>query len=135
MRDFSVDKIFAALSKMPAKAESFLREGTINGVNFTDADGFPMQFNPDTACGGSGFLGETCDFDATFKRQPGWPAPVELSTFNHVRMVVKDIDSTIAWYTKADGHEATRVRLWLGSKKDNSAHGGQARNLSWLNKG
>lgn len=101
MRDFSVDKIFAALSKMPAKAESFLREGkTINGVNFTDPDGFPMQFNPDTACGGSGFLGETCDMDATVKRQADWPAPVELSTFNHVRMVVKDIDSTIAWYGK-----------------------------------
>ncbi|RXU00340.1 hypothetical protein B1F73_09955 [Pseudomonas syringae] len=118
IRDFSVDKIFAALSKMPAKAESVLREGkTINGVNFTDPDGFPMQFNPDTACGGNGFLGETCDMDATVKRQPDWPAPVELSTFNHVRMVVKDIDSAIAWYTKLTDMKPHVFDLDYGGKR------------------
>ena len=58
VQDFNVDRILRALSEMAAPAQAVLREGkTINGVNFDDPDGFPLQFNPVNACGGGGFLG------------------------------------------------------------------------------
>src|SRR3989449_7457845 len=53
VEDFNVDRILRALSEMQAPAQAVLREGkTINGVNFDDPDGFPLQFNPVNACGG-----------------------------------------------------------------------------------
>ena len=62
VEDFNVDRILRALSEMQASAQAVLREGkTINGVNFDDPDGFPLQFNPINACGGGGFLGDVCD--------------------------------------------------------------------------
>src|SRR2546426_11138778 len=62
VEDFNVDGILRALSEMQAPAQAVLREGkTINGVNFDDPDGFPLQFNPVNACGGGGFLGDVCD--------------------------------------------------------------------------
>src|SRR5262245_6384529 len=101
IEDFNVDRILRALSEMQAPAQAVLREGkTINGVNFDDPDGFPLQFNPLNACGGSGFLGDVCDKSAQAPRQPGDPSPIPVRTLNHVRLVVPNLQRTFEWYLK-----------------------------------
>jgi len=99
--DFNIDRILRALSEMEAPAQAVLREGkTINGVNFDDPDGVPLQFNPANACGGGGFLGDMCDASARAVRPPGAPAPIPVKTLNHVKLMVPDLPRTVAWYTK-----------------------------------
>jgi catechol 2,3-dioxygenase-like lactoylglutathione lyase family enzyme len=99
--DFNVDRILRALSEMGAPAQAVLREGrTINGVNFDDPDGVPLQFNPVNACGGGGFLGDVCDASAQVVRLPGAPPPIPVRTLNHVRLMVPNVERTMAWYLK-----------------------------------
>jgi catechol 2,3-dioxygenase-like lactoylglutathione lyase family enzyme len=101
IEDFNVDRILRALSEMQAPAQAVLREGkTINGVNFDDPDGFPLQFNPVTACGGGGFLGDVCDAKAQAVRPPGAPPAIPVKTLNHVRMVVPNLQRALAWHLK-----------------------------------
>src|SRR5437667_11755261 len=101
VEDFNVDRILRALSEMQAPAQAVLREGkTINGVNFDDPDGFPLQFNPVNACGGGGFLGDVCDRSARADRQPGDPPPIPVRTLNHVRLTVPVVRRTLEWYLK-----------------------------------
>ncbi len=101
VEDFNVDRILRALSEMQAPAQAVLREGkTINGVNFDDPDGFPLQFNPLNACGGGGFLGDVCDKSAQAARQPGAPPPIPVRTLNHVRLIVPNLQRALAWYLK-----------------------------------
>ena len=101
IEDFSVDRILRALSEMQAPAQAVLREGkTINGVNFDDPDGFPLQFNPVNACGGGGFWGDVCDKSAQASRLPGDPAPIAVRTLNHVRLIVPNVQRTLDWYLK-----------------------------------
>jgi len=101
VEDFNVDNILRALSEMEAPAQAVLREGkTINGVNFDDPDGVPLQFNPVNACGGGGFLGDVCDGAAQAMRPPGAPPPVPVKTLNHVRLIVPNVQRTIDWYLK-----------------------------------
>lgn len=101
VEDFNVDRILRALSEMQAPAQAVLREGkTINGVNFDDPDGFPLQFNPVNACGGGGFLGDVCDVSAQATRPPGAPPPIPVRTLNHVRLIVPNVRRTIDWYLK-----------------------------------
>ena len=96
--DFNVDRILRALAEMQAPAQAVLREGkTINGVNFDDPDGFPLQFNPVNACGGGGFLGDMCDVTAQAARQPDAPPPIPVRTLNHVRLMVPNIQRTLDW--------------------------------------
>jgi catechol 2,3-dioxygenase-like lactoylglutathione lyase family enzyme len=99
--DFNVDKILRALSEMEAPAQAVLREGkTINGVNFDDPDGVPLQFNPVDACGGGGFLGNVCDTSARAVRPAGAPPPIPVRTLNHVRLIVPNVQRTLDWYLK-----------------------------------
>ncbi len=99
IEDFDVQRIFAALGEMRVPAQSVLREGTtINGVNFEGPDGAPLQFNPVIACGGVGFLGEVCDTSARPLRRPGDPPPIPVRTMNHIKYVVSDLESALAWY-------------------------------------
>jgi len=99
--DFNVDRILRALSEMQAPAQAVLREGkTINGVNFDDPDGFPLQFNPVNACGGGGFLGDVCDKSAQAARQPSDPSSIPVRTLNHVRVIVPNLQRTLEWYLK-----------------------------------
>ena len=101
VEDFNVDRILRALSEMQAPAQAVLREGkTINGVNFDDPDGFPLQFNPVNACGGGGFLGDVCDRSAQAARLPGAPAPIPVRTLNHVRLMVPNLTRTVDWYLR-----------------------------------
>jgi catechol 2,3-dioxygenase-like lactoylglutathione lyase family enzyme len=101
VKDFNVDRILRALSEIQAPAEAVLREGkTINGVNFDDPDGFPLQFNPANACGGGGFLGDVCDMTAKADRRPGDPPPIPVRTLNHVRLIVPNIRRSLEWYLK-----------------------------------
>src|SRR5881628_3559040 len=101
VEDFNVDGILRALSEMQAPAQAVLREGkTINGVNFDDPDGFPLQFNPVIACGGGGFLGDVCDTAAQAARLPGSPAPIPVRTLNHVRLIVPNVQRTLEWYLR-----------------------------------
>jgi len=101
VEDFNVDRILRALSEMQAPAQAVLREGrTINGVNFTDPDGFPLQFNPVNACGGGGFLGDVCDISAQAARLAGDPPPIPVQTLNHVRLIVPDVQRTLEWYLR-----------------------------------
>ena len=101
VEDFNVDGILRALSQMRAPAQAVLREGkTINGVNFDDPDGFPLQFNPVNACGGGGFLGDVCDSSPHVDRQPDDPPPIRVRTLNHVRLTVPDVRRTLDWYLK-----------------------------------
>jgi catechol 2,3-dioxygenase-like lactoylglutathione lyase family enzyme len=86
---------------MAAPAQAVLREGkTINGVNFDDPDGFPLQFNPVTACGGGSFLGDVCDVSAQAARQAGAPPPIPVKTLNHVQMIVPNVQRALAWHLK-----------------------------------
>ncbi len=104
VEDFNIDRIMRALSEMQAPAQAVLREGnTINGVNFDDPDGFPLQFNPLNACGGGGFLGDVCDKSAQAARQPGDPPPIPVRTLNHVRLIVPNVQRTQEWYLKLTG--------------------------------
>ena len=101
VEDFSVDRILRALSELQAPAQAVLREGkTINGVNFDDPDGFPLQFNPVSACGGGGFLGDLCDASAQAVRLPGSPPPIPVRTLNHVKLVVPNVRRTLEWYLR-----------------------------------
>jgi catechol 2,3-dioxygenase-like lactoylglutathione lyase family enzyme len=101
VEDFDVDRILRALSEMQAPAQAVLREGkTINGVNFDDPDGVPLQFNPATACGGGGFLGDMCDASAQPARQPGDPPPIAVRTLNHVKLIVPNLQRTRDWYLR-----------------------------------
>jgi catechol 2,3-dioxygenase-like lactoylglutathione lyase family enzyme len=101
VEDFNVDRILRALSEMQAPAQAVLREGkTINGVNFDDPDGFPLQFNPVNACGGGGFLGDVCDVSAQAARVPGGPPPIPVRTLNHVRLIVPNVQRTLDWYLR-----------------------------------
>ena len=101
VEDFNVDRILRALSEMQAPAQAVLREGkTINGVNFDDPDGFPLQFNPVNACGGGGFLGDVCDTAAQAARLPGSPPPIPVRTLNHVRLIVPNVERTLEWYLR-----------------------------------
>ena len=101
VEDFDVDRILRALSEMQAPAQAVLREGkTINGVNFDDPDGVPLQFNPVNACGGGGFLGDVCDTTAQAVRPPGAPPPIPVRTLNHVRLMVPNVQRTLDWYLK-----------------------------------
>ena len=101
VEDFNVDRILRGLSEMQAPAQAVLREGkTINGVNFDDPDGFPLQFNPVNACGGGGFLGDVCDAAAQAVRPAGAPPPIPVKTLNHVRMIVPNAQRALAWHLK-----------------------------------
>ena len=101
VQDFNVDRILRALSEMQAPAQAVLREGkTINGVNFDDPDGFPLQFNPVNACGGGGFLGDVCDAAAQAARPPGAPPPIPVKTLNNVRMIVPNLQRALDWHLK-----------------------------------
>src|SRR6266566_3246293 len=101
VEDFNVDGILRALSEMQAPAQAVLREGkTINGVNFDDPDGFPLQFNPVNACGGGGFLGDVCDTAAQAARPQGGPPPIPVRTLNHVKLVVPNVQRTLEWYLR-----------------------------------
>ncbi len=101
IEDFNVDRILRALSEVEAPAQAVLREGkTINGVNFDTPDGFPLQFNPVTACGGGGFLGDVCDASAQPVRPAGAPPPIPVKTMNHVRMIVPNLQKSLDWYLK-----------------------------------
>src|SRR5262245_40950757 len=101
VEDFNVDRILRALSEMEAPAQAVLREGkTINGVNFDDPDGFPLQFNPANACGGGGFLGDVCDGSARAVRKPDDPPPTPVRTLNHVRLMVPNVQRTLEWYLR-----------------------------------
>src|SRR2546427_2318313 len=101
VEDFNVDRILRALSEMQAPAQAVLREGkTINGVNFDDPDGFPLQFNPANACGGGGFLGDICDTSAQAARPQGSPPPIPVRTLNHVKLVVPNVQRTLEWYLR-----------------------------------
>jgi catechol 2,3-dioxygenase-like lactoylglutathione lyase family enzyme len=121
VRDFDVDRILRALSEMQAPAQAVLREGkTINGVNFDDPDGFPLQFNPDNACGGGGFLGDVCDRSARAERPAGAPPPIPVRTLNHVKLIVPNLQRTLDWHLKLtdmrrqSAQEATQI-LRVGS--------------------
>src|SRR2546426_7052492 len=86
---------------MQAPAQAVLREGqTINGVNFDDPDGFPLQFNPVNACGGGGFLGDVCDMSAQAARRPGDSPQIPVRTLNHVRLMVPNVQRTLEWYLR-----------------------------------
>ncbi len=99
--DFNVHRILAALAEMRAPARSVLREGTtINGVNFAGPDGAPLQFNPEIACGGLGFLGEVCDPSAAAVRRPSDPPPIQVRTLNHIKYVVTDLERALEWYQR-----------------------------------
>ncbi len=99
--DFNVHRILAALAEMRAPARSVLREGTtINGVNFDGPDGAPLQFNPEIACGGLGFLGEVCDTSAAAVRRPSDPPPIQVRTLNHIKYVVTDLERALEWYQR-----------------------------------
>ena len=99
--DFNVHRILAALAEMRAPARSVLREGTtINGVNFDGPDGAPLQFNPEIACGGLGFLGEVCDTSAAAVRRPADPPPIQVRTLNHIKYVVTDLERALEWYQR-----------------------------------
>ena len=101
VEDFDVDRILRALSEMQAPAQAVLREGkTINGVNFDDPDGFPLQFNPVNACGGGGFLGDVCDRSAQADRPSGAAPPIPVRTLNHVKLIVPNVQRTLGWYLK-----------------------------------
>ena len=99
--DFNIDRIIRALAEMQAPAQAVLREGkTINGINFDDPDGFPLQFNPVTACGGGGFLGDVCDASAKPDRLPNDPPAIPVRTLNHVKLIVPNLQRTLDWYLK-----------------------------------
>ncbi len=99
--DFDVHRILAALAEMRAPARSVLREGTtINGVNFDGPDDAPLQFNPEIACGGLGFLGEVCDTSAAAVRRAGDPPPIAVRTLNHVKYFVTELQSSLEWYRR-----------------------------------
>ena len=99
--DFNVDRILRGLSEMEAPAQAVLHEGkTINGVNFDTPDGFPLQFNPVNACGGGGFLGDVCDAGAKVERPAGAPPPIPVKTLNNVRMIVPNLQRSLAWTLK-----------------------------------
>ncbi len=101
IEDFNVHRILRALAEMRAPARSVLREGTtVNGVNFDDPDGSPLQFNPVIACGGVGFLGEVCDTSAVTVRRRGDPAPIQVRTLNHIKYVVPNVQRSLEWYQK-----------------------------------
>jgi catechol 2,3-dioxygenase-like lactoylglutathione lyase family enzyme len=101
VEDFNLDRILRALSEVQAPAQAVLREGkTINGVKFDDPDGFPLQFNPASACGGGGFLGDVCDASAKADRPPGDPPLIPARTLNHVRLIVPNIRRSLEWYLK-----------------------------------
>src|SRR6266481_2275558 len=101
VEDFNIDRIMKALSEMQAPAQAVLREGrTINGVNFDDPDGFPLQFNPVNACGGGGFLGDVCDISAQSARRPGDPPQIPVRTLNHVRLMVPNVQRSLEWYLR-----------------------------------
>ena len=101
VEEFDVHQILRALAAMETPARSVLREGqTINGVNFDDPDGFPLQFNPVIACGGGGFLGEVCDASATAVQRPGEPPPLPVRTLNHIKMMVPDVQRSMAWHLR-----------------------------------
>src|SRR2546426_3685393 len=86
---------------MQAPAQAVLREGqTINGVNFDDPDGFPLQFNPVNACGGGGFLGDVCDMSAQAARRSGDPPQIPGRTLNHVRLMGPNVQRTLEWYLR-----------------------------------
>jgi catechol 2,3-dioxygenase-like lactoylglutathione lyase family enzyme len=121
VEDFNIDRIMRALSEMQAPAQAVLREGkTINGVNFTDPDGFPLQFNPINACGGGGFLGDVCDASAKVTPRPGDPRPIPVRTLNHVRLMVPNIKRSVEWYQRLTGMPVvqdslgTRLRVGAG---------------------
>ena len=96
IEDFNVHRILRALAEMRAPARSVLREGTtVNGVNFDDPDGSPLQFNPVITCGGVGFLGEVCDTSAVAIRRPGDAAPIPVRTLNHIRYVVPNLQRSL----------------------------------------
>lgn len=104
VEDFNVDRILRGLSEMQAPAQAVLREGkTINGVNFDDPDGFPLQFNPVNACGGGGFLGDVCDVSARAAREPGDHPPIPVRTLNHVKLIVPNVQRTLEWYMRLTG--------------------------------
>ena len=109
--DFDVHRIFAALAEMRAPARSVLREGTtINGVNFDGPDDAPLQFNPEIACGGLGFLGEVCDTSAAAVRRAGDPPPIPVRTLNHVNYFVTELQSSLEWYQRLTDMRVVRYQ-------------------------
>ena len=111
VEDFNIDRIMRALSEMQAPAQAVLREGkTINGVNFDDPDGFPLQFNPVYACGGGGFLGDVCDISAQAARRPGDPPQIPVRTLNHVRLMVPNVQRSLEWYLRLTDMQRQRYQ-------------------------
>ena len=97
--DFDVHRILAALAEMRAPARSVLREGTtINGVNFDGPDDAPLQFNPEIACGGLGFLGRGVRHIGSRGSAGGGPAP-DRGTDAQPRQVLRyELQSSLEWY-------------------------------------
>ena len=102
VKDFDADRLMRVIGRhgvLTARAEVFPWSGAAQ-FRFEDPDGFPLEFVPETNCGGRGYLGDKCGTNRAVK-MPGDPDPIAVSTLNHVALVVPDVKRAVAWYTKA----------------------------------
>ena len=103
VKDWNLDRLLRAMVEMglTGGASPKNTEGGGNPeLNTQDPDGNGVQFQSDTSCGGSGYLGELCDFSATAIRIPGDPPPIEVATLHHMKYVVSNLPRSLAWYQK-----------------------------------
>jgi len=104
VKDFTVDRILRACSEMRIPlARAILREATTPETYVMDPDGFPVQFQDVTSCGGGGYLDNECDSsrqEMVALRVQGDPLPIPVSTLNHVKIMVPNIKRSLEWYMK-----------------------------------
>jgi catechol 2,3-dioxygenase-like lactoylglutathione lyase family enzyme len=104
MKDFTVDRVLRACSEMRVPlARAILREAQTPETYVMDPDGFPVQFQDESSCGGGGYLDNMCDStrqEMMALRIQGDPPPIQVKTLNHVKLMVPNLKRSLEWYLK-----------------------------------
>jgi catechol 2,3-dioxygenase-like lactoylglutathione lyase family enzyme len=101
VKNFDADRLLMALSEnnVPDFRARF-REANVLELNFSDPDGFPLQFIDESGCGGGGYLADVCSDTAFAFREPGDPPSIRAATLNHVTYMVPSLKRSLDWYQK-----------------------------------
>ena len=101
VKDFDANRLLRALSEMKIPDwRARFREANVLELNFSDPDGFPLQFIDESGCGGGGYLANVCSPTAFAFREPGNPPPIRTAILNHVTYMVPNLKRSLEWYQK-----------------------------------
>lgn len=104
MSHFEASRVVAALAGHGIKSDVRMRADStppVAELKLRDPDGNIVQIQDASYCGGSGGLGNRCT-NQPAPRSDG-PAPLGVTTLNHLTIIVSDVGRAVAFYQRVFG--------------------------------